>query len=274
MSGVKDLKIEKNDDVTRVASTRKYLKIEKSEGIARITFARPKHNVLDIEMMNELNAELESLISDNDLKCLVILGEGQSWCAGVEVADHKPEMVDDMISTFNRIFELIDKLEVPTIAAVHGACLGGGMEVAIACDIIVASKKAVFGQPEIKLGFFPPYAAIRLPQLVGQSRAIEICTTGKRYTAKEAKKMGLISYKVDGDEFTETVDKLVNEIRYSSPLIIRLNKRAVKQHLGADFSKALEGVSDLFLNTLMKTEDTLEGIKSFEEKRKPEWKNK
>jgi len=254
-------------------SEHKHLKVEKAQGVARITFDRPKHNVLNIEMMNELNAELESLIADNDLKCLVLLGQGTSWCAGVEVSDHKPELVNEMISTFNRIFELMDKLEVPIIAGVHGACLGGGMEVAIACDIIVASKKAVFAQPEIKLGFFPPYAAIRLPQLVGPAKAVEICTTGKRYSAKEAKKMGLIAYKADEDNFQETLDKLVAEIQYNSPLIIRLNKRAVKQHLGMDFPKAIQGVSDLFLNVLMKSEDTLEGIKSFEEKRKPVWKN-
>jgi cyclohexa-1,5-dienecarbonyl-CoA hydratase len=252
----------------------KHLKLEKADGLARITFARPKHNVLNIEMMNELNGELEKLIADKDLKCVVLLGEGASWCAGVEVADHKPEMVDDMIATFNRIFERIDKLEVPVIAAVHGACLGGGMEVAIACDMVIAAKKAVFGQPEIKLGFFPPYAAIRLPQLVGSAKAIEVCTTGKRYTAEQAKDMGFVNYAVDDEGFTEAVDKLVKEILYSSPLIIRLNKRAVKQHLGMAFPEAIQGVSDLFLNTLMKTADTLEGIKSFEEKRKPEWKNK
>ncbi len=252
----------------------KYLKVEKADGVARITFDRPKHNVLNIEMMNELNAELESLIADNDLKCLVLLGQGPSWCAGVEVSDHKPETVNEMISTFNRIFELMDKLEVPIIAGVHGACLGGGMEMAIACDIVVASEKAAFGQPEIKLGFFPPYAAVRLPQLVGPAKAVEICTTGKRYSTKEAKKMGLIAYKADEDKFKETLDKLVAEIQYSSPLIIRLNKRAVKQHLGMDFPKAIQGVSDLFLNVLMKSEDTSEGIRSFEEKRKPVWKNR
>jgi cyclohexa-1,5-dienecarbonyl-CoA hydratase len=252
----------------------KYLKIEKDDGIAKMTLARPKHNVLDIEMMNELNGELEGLIADADLKGLVIYGDGPSWCAGVEVADHKPEMVDDMISTFNRIFELLDKLEVPTIAAVHGACLGGGMEVAIACDIIVAGQSAVFGQPEIKLGFVPPYAAIRLPHLVGPSKAIEVCTTGKRYTAEEAQAMGMVNYAVADDQFNEAVDKLVKEIKHCSPLIIRLNKRAVKQHLGMPFTRALESISDLFLNTLMKTEDVLEGIASFEEKRRPVWKNK
>jgi cyclohexa-1,5-dienecarbonyl-CoA hydratase len=252
----------------------KHLKIEKADGVARITFARPKHNVLNIEMMEELNRELEGLVADNDLKGMVLYGEGPSWCAGVEVSDHKPEMAPEMIAAFNRIFELIDKLEVPTIAAVHGACLGGGMEVAIACDIIVASKSAIFGQPEIKLGFLPPYAAIRLPHLVGPSKAIEICTTGKRYTAEEMQQMGMVAYAVEDGQFNETVDKMVKEIQACSPLIIRLNKQAVKQHLGMHFPQALQGVSDFFLNKLMKTQDVLEGIASFEEKRKPVWKNK
>ena len=252
----------------------KNIQIETSDGVAKITLSRPKHNVFDIAMMRALNAGLENLLNDPQLKCLVLLGEGPSFCAGVEVNDHKPGKVDDMIATFNRIFELIDRFEVPTIAGAHGACLGGGLELAIACDIIVAADRAIFGQPEIKLGFFPPYAAIRLPSIVGQAKAIEICTTGKRYTAKEAKSMGFVSHTVEDEMFSEAVDKIANEIQVSSPLIIRLNKRAVKQHIGMEFSKALQGVGDLFLNTLMKTEDTFEGIRSFEEKRKPVWKNR
>ena len=251
-----------------------YLKVEKSDGVARITLDRPKHNVLDIDMMNELIVELEVLASDEELKCLVFNGAGPSFCAGVEVADHKPETVNLMIETFNRIFELIDRLDVPVIASVHGACLGGGMELAIACDIIAAAESAMFGQPEIKLAFLPPYAAIRLPHLVGPAKAIEICTTGKRYSAAEAQQMGMVCYAVADDQLTAATDKLVKEIQYNSPLIIRLNKQAVKKHLGLPFPQAVESVSDLFLNTLMKTEDVLEGIQSFEEKRKPVWKNK
>jgi cyclohexa-1,5-dienecarbonyl-CoA hydratase len=252
----------------------KWITIDSSGGVARITLARPKHNVLNIAMMQELIASLENLKADRELKCVVIAGAGPSWCAGVEVADHKPDQVDAMIATFNRMLELIEGQEVPTIAAVHGACLAGGMEAAIACDIVVAGQSAAFGQPEIKLGFFPPYAAIRLPQLVGPAKAIEICTTGKRYLAQDAKDMGFVNSCVEDGQLSQTVEGLVKEIAASSPLIIRLNKRAVKQHLGLGFSEALKGVSDLFLNTLMKTADTLEGIASFEEKRKPAWKNK
>ena len=254
-------------------SDQKNIKLAISEGVASIWLARPKHNVFNIGMMNELNQVLESLKSDIDLKCVIIFGEGPSWCAGVDVGDHKPELVGDMIATFNRIFQLIDELTVPTIAAVQGACLGGGMEVAIACDMIVASKKAIFGQPEVKLGFFPPFAAIRLPALIGPAKTIEICTTGRTFGADEALSLGMISQSVEPDQFENAVNKLVAEIKASSPLILRLNKLAVKKHLGMDFDKALAGVSDLFLNTLMKSEDTLEGIASFYEKRKPVWKN-
>jgi len=252
----------------------KHLRVEKVEGTARITLARPKHNVLNIEMMKEMIAQLELIAGGKDLKCLVILGQGPSWCAGVDVGEHKPEMVHEMITVFNRIFEILDTLEIPIIAAVHGAALGGGMELAIACDIIIAAKRASFGQPEIKLGFLPPYAAIRLPELIGPAKAIEICTTGKIYSADEACCMGFVGSVAKDEAFDEAVEKMIKEISACSPLILRLNKRAVKAHLGKNFSSAIQGVSDLFLNTLMKTEDTQEGIASFYEKRRPEWRNR
>ncbi len=250
------------------------LKFEKADGVARITLNRPKVNMMNIDMMVELNSLLESFVNDQDLKCVVIDAEGKHFSTGVEVGDHKPDKVDDMIGTFNRIFELLEQIDVPVIAVVQGFCLGGGMELAIACDVIVADTGASFGQPEIKVGFFPPYAAIRLPQLVGPAKAIEICTTGKFYKAQEAQRLGMVSHVAEDGQLAETAENIVKEIQASSPLIIRLNKRAVRQHLGLNFKQALEGVSDLFLNTLMKTEDTLEGIASYEEKRKPDWKNK
>ncbi|MBT8372707.1 MAG: enoyl-CoA hydratase/isomerase family protein [Deltaproteobacteria bacterium] len=252
----------------------KYLKYEKKDGVARLTLNRPKFNMMNIDMMNELNRRLEELVDDGDLKCVVFDAEGKHFCTGVEVADHKPENVDDMMATFNRIFVLMEQIEVPFIAAVQGYCLGGGMELAIACDTIVAAKGANFGQPEIKVGFFPPYAAIRLPQIVGPARAVEICTTGKFYSAEEAQLMGMVGHLAEDAQLSDTTASIIKEIQANSPLIIRLNKRAVKQHLGMEFKSALDGVSDLFLNILMKTEDTLEGIASYEDKRKPEWKNR
>ena len=251
-----------------------HLKFEKADAVARITFDRPRFNMMNIEMMNELNGLFETLMQEDDLKCIVLYAEGKHFCTGVEVADHKPDKVDDMIATFNRIFEFTEQIDVPIIASVQGYCLGGGMELAIAGDVIIAAESAQFGQPEIKVGFFPPYAAMRLPQLVGPARAIEICTTGKFYSAEDARRMGMVAYVSADDRLGETTDKIVKEIQANSPLIIRLNKKAVKQHLGMAFKPALASVSDLFLNTLMKSEDTLEGIASYEEKRKPVWKNR
>ncbi|MBU8909644.1 MAG: enoyl-CoA hydratase/isomerase family protein, partial [Desulfobacterales bacterium] len=196
-----------------------FIKIENDGQVARIILDRPKHNVLDIPMMNELNAELEKIAADDELKCVVITGEGRSFCAGVEVGDHKPDNVDAMVSTFNRIFELTNMIDIPIIAAVNGACLGGGMEVAIACDIVIASEKAIFGQPEIKLGFFPPYAALRLPELVGPAKAIEIVTTGQNYSAQESKDLGFVSKVASVDDFQAVVDGQVKQICHSSPLI-------------------------------------------------------
>lgn len=252
----------------------KCLKIDNDGQVARIILDRPKHNVLDIPMMNGLNEALLKIAADENLKCVTMTGKGPSFCAGVEVADHKPDNVDEMMFTFNRIFERINRIDIPIIAAVNGACLGGGMELAIACDIVIASEKAILGQPEIKIGFFPPYAAIRLPELVGVARAIEIVTTGQNYSAADAKDLGLVSKVAAADDFEKVVDSQIKQICHASPLIIRLNKRAVKRHIGTNFFQSMDRVSNYFLNTLMKTEDTLEGIASFEERRRPEWQNK
>ncbi|MBM9530002.1 enoyl-CoA hydratase/isomerase family protein [Desulfoprunum benzoelyticum] len=251
-----------------------YHQLTQENGIARITFNRPKHNVLNMAMMQELTAILADLNADAELKCVVIAAQGASWCAGVEVLDHKPDLAPDMIRIFDALLKQIHALSVPSIAAVNGACLGGGMEVAIACDMVVAARSAVFGQPEIKLGFLPPYAAVRLPRLVGPSRAIEICTTGKRYSAESMQQMGVVCDVFDDDALEKGVANLTKEIQHASPLIIRLNKKAVNQHVGMAIDDAMESVNDIFLNQLMHTEDTLEGLKSFEEKRRPEWKNR
>ena len=252
----------------------RYHQLTNEKGIARITLNRPKHNVLNMDMMQELTSVLADLNGDAEAKCVVIAAQGTSWCAGVEVLDHKPELAPNMIRIFDALLRQIHALAMPSIAAVGGACLGGGLEVAIACDMVVAARSAVFGQPEIKLGFLPPYAAVRLPHLVGPSRAIEICTTGRRYSAEAMQQMGVVCDVFSDESLEEGLTKLTKEIQHASPLILRLNKKAVKQHVAMELHDAMDSVNDMFLNQLMKTEDTLEGIRSFEEKRRPEWKNR
>ena len=248
--------------------------LDRDSKLLRLRLNQPKANLVDAAMIAALDSALSEHESNPDISTVLLDAEGPHFSFGASVEEHLPDQCADMLSSLHGLIIRMLEYPVPILAAVQGQCLGGGLEVVCGASQIFAASNANFGQPEIKLGFFPPYAAIRLPNLVGEAKAIEICTTGKRYTAKEAKSMGFVSHTVEDEMFSEAVDKMVNEIQSSSPLIIRLNKRAVKQHLGLKFSKALQGVEDLFLNTLMKTEDTAEGICSFEEKRKPLWKNR
>jgi len=247
----------------------------KREGdVARIVFHRPPLNVLNIEMIREINQALSGLLEDRDLKLLVFDHDGKAFSAGVEVAEHAPDKAEEMIEVFNEIFLLLNKFECPTLAAVRGACLGGGCEVAMFCDIVLASEKASFGQPEIKVGFFAPLAEIVLPRLVGRNRAIELLCTGRIISAAEAERIGLVNRCLPEEAFEEDLAKLIKKITAMSPLILRYSKGLVDRAMNKSFEAALEEVSQVFLGELIKTADCVEGLNAFLEKRKPEWKNR
>ncbi len=190
------------------------IKLEIADGVARLTLARPNHNVFNIEMMNEFNAALEKLMTTTPSNASSSSAKGPAGAPGSRSATTNPIWRTEDDRHIQPDFRADPSLQIPTIAAVHGACLGGGMEVAIACDIVIASDKAVFGQPEIKLGFFPPYAAIRLPELVGPAKAIEVCTTGKLYSAdKHCAQWDLSAKLLPCDDFAEAVEKLIKAIK-------------------------------------------------------------
>lgn len=254
--------------------TFKHIALEREGDVARILFRRPPLNVLNIEMIREINQALAGLLEDRDLKLLVFDHDGKAFSAGVEVAEHAPDKAEEMIEVFNGIFLLLEKFECPTLAAVRGACLGGGCEVAMFCDMVLASEKASFGQPEIKVGFFAPLAEIVLPHLIGRNRAIELLCTGRIISAAEADRMGLVNRCLPEEEFEEGLAKLIKNISSMSPLILRYSKTLVDRAMGKPFRSALEEVSSVFLGELIKTEDCAEGLKAFMEKRKPEWKNR
>lgn len=255
-------------------TTYDFLNVSVDDGIGRIFLNRPPVNVLNIQMMSDLNDALDKLSTDKELKLLEILAEGKAFCAGVEVADHAPDVVEDMIAQFDGIFERLARLEIPSLAVVNGAAVGGGCELVAGCDMVIASKRSKFGQPEIKLGFFPPFAAYALPRLVGRNRAIEICLFGDSIDADRAAAIGLINWAVEEEELDDKVKQLENSIRENSALIIRIAKKSIDANLGLPFSDAVSNLDDLFLNELLKTDDTLEGMNAFLEKRKPVWKNR
>lgn len=251
-----------------------FIHVNTDDSIGRIVLDRPPVNVLNIQMMHEINAALDGFAADSELKLVEIKAGGKAFCAGVDVADHAPDIVEDMIKVFDGMFARLASMPVPSLAVVNGAALGGGCELVAGCDMAIASKRSKFGQPEIRLGFFPPFAAYVLPKLVGRNRAMELCIVGDSISAEQAAVIGLINYAVENDLLEERTSQIEDSIRASSPLIIRLAKRAIDENLNKPFNDAIRNLDSLFLEKLMRTEDTQEGMKSFLEKRKPVWKNR
>ena len=257
-----------------MSTSYEFINVSTEEAVGRIVLDRPPVNVLNIQMMREINGALDAFAADEELKLVEIGAVGKAFCAGVDVADHAPELVAEMVEQFDGMFERLAALPVPSLAVVDGAALGGGCELVAGCDMAIASKRSKFGQPEIRLGFFPPFAAYALPKLIGHNRAIELCLLGESVGAERAAAIGLINRAVEDDKLAEELAGLEDGIRAASPLIIRLAKRAVVENLEKPFAEAMRSLDSLFLDELMKTEDTLEGMNSFLEKRKPVWKNR
>jgi cyclohexa-1,5-dienecarbonyl-CoA hydratase len=253
-----------------------HIRFEVSDGVARLTLNKPPLNVLDIAMMREINAALEGLGDDPTVKVLVFqAAEGsRAFSAGVDVAEHTADMVEEMIEVFHRIFRLLDGLEVPTVAAVGGAALGGGCELALFCDMVIASEKASFGQPEIQVGVFPPVAAVALPGIVGPKKALEMMLTGDRIRAAEAERLGLVNKVVPPEELRAAADEFVGKLAKLSGAVLRLTKRAVRIGSVGSFDDGLAAVEELYLGPLMSTEDAQEGLAAFMEKRAPVWKDR
>jgi cyclohexa-1,5-dienecarbonyl-CoA hydratase len=205
---------------------------------------------------------------------LVIDHRGKAFSAGVSIQDHTPEKVGEMITKFHGMFRLLNSLAVPSLALVDGMALGGGCELAVFCDMVIASDRATFGQPEIKVGVFPPVAAVLFPHLIGRNRALELLLTGEVIEATEARAIGLINKVIPAKSFREKTDEFVSKLTTLSVPVWRLTKRSVDRGLYMSVNEGITAVEQLYLGELMKTEDAREGLNAFLEKRRPIWKNK
>lgn len=247
---------------------------ERGDGVAKITLNHPPVNIMDIPTMREMNLALESLQGDKESKVLLFGATGKAFCAGVDVKDHTVDKVGEMVEVFHRIFRQMWSLEIPTVAAVNGAALGGGCELVTCCDMVIASDRATFGQPEIQVGVYPPVAAVVFPRLMPHMKAMELLLTGAVVDAQEAERLGIVNKVVPVDSFDDEVTGFVSKLTALSGIVLRLTKRAALQGMTLGFEEALRLSEDLYLNHLMKTEDATEGLQAFVEKRKPVWKDK
>lgn len=252
-------------------STHEFFDVSLEKGIARLTMRLPPLNILDRPMMTEMNAILAEVLSEADLVAVVISGAGKAFSAGVDVGDHAAETVASMLDLFHGIFRKLATTDALTIAAVNGAALGGGCELACFCDIVLASDRAKFGQPEVRVGVFPPVAAIVLPAQIGLRKAIELNALGSTIRAEEAHRLGLVNQVFPADSFDEHVEQYLDEIRSLSRPVVRLTKRITAHGTREAFLERLEQAERVYLDELMSLSDAHEGIAAFIEKRSPEW---
>jgi cyclohexa-1,5-dienecarbonyl-CoA hydratase len=242
--------------------------------IARLTLSHPPLNVIDLAMMDELSSALAEIEASPPISTVVIEGAGNCFSAGVDVAAHTPDNIHEMLQKFHAVIRAVVNAKKVTIAAVHGSCLGGGAELAMVCDIVIATQSATWGFPEIKLGCFPPVAAAALAALVGQKRAADLILTGASISGVEAASIGLATMAVPDGQLGSALEAKLAELSALSPAALALAKKAIYAWDAAHFDKGLARAEKIYLDELIQCEDAQEGIRAFLEKRPPQWTNR
>ena len=259
---------------TVVGSRLNRLALEVAPPAARIALHHPPLNIIDILMMEELAETLAEIERRPDVSVILLTGDGKDFSAGVNVADHTADKVEQMLQKFHAVIRALVATKKITIAAVHGHCLGGGAELAMVCDMAYTTASAEWGFPEIKLGCFPPVACTALAALIGQKRAAELILTGKTISGTEAAEIGLASRALPDGELTPAVEDTVRELVALSPAALVVTKKAVYAWDSMHFDKGLARAEKIYLEELIKTADAQEGIRAFMEKRKAKWLGK
>jgi cyclohexa-1,5-dienecarbonyl-CoA hydratase len=244
--------------------------------VARILFARPPLNVFTIAMMKEVKDAVNQIGKMNDV-CAIVFAAAQgakAFSAGVSIEEHRSETAYQMLESFHAVFHALNQSSKPVIALVTGGALGGGCELVAYADIAIATQSARFGQPEIKLGVFPPAACVMLPRVIGEKRARELILTGELFSADAARALGLINYVVAENELEAKAEQILNHLRQLSAPALETARRTMNEIRGLPFDEALKRAEDIYLNDLMSYKDPAEGIEAFIAKRPPQWKHK
>ncbi|MBI3476093.1 MAG: enoyl-CoA hydratase/isomerase family protein [Acidobacteria bacterium] len=242
--------------------------------VARLRLTNAPLNVIDIPMMRELSELLAEVEGRDDVSVILFEGDARAFSAGVDVKAHLPEQVREMLTGFHAVIRAVVGSRKITIAAVQGACFGGGAELAAVCDMVFTARDAQWGFPEIKLGCYPPVAAVALPALVGQKRATELILTGRQISGDEAVAIGLANRSARSEELGAVVEETIGEIKKMSPAALALAKKSIYAWDAIHFDKGLARAEKIYLEELIATDDAREGIAAFLEKRPAQWSGK
>lgn len=252
--------------------------LERKDRVAILTINRPeKMNALNAATRNDIVAAFEELRDDDSIRAVVVTGAGEkAFIAGADIGEFAGKTAHQQRGVMQRmgVFSIAEEFPKPVIAAINGFCLGGGCELALACDIRIASNKAKLGQPEINLGIIPGGGGTqRLTRLVGEGKAMELILTGKIVSADEALAMGLVNELTEPDALMARAMEVANQIAEKSPIALQAAKEAVKTAARANLREGLDREIDLFA-LCFASEDKEEGVRAFLEKRKPDFKGR
>jgi cyclohexa-1,5-dienecarbonyl-CoA hydratase len=250
------------------------VKFRIDKGVARMTLNRPDHNLLDESMLREIADGILFAGNAAEAKLVVLDSACKVFSGGIDIGEYTSQRVFQMLEAFHAVFTSMLEVGKPVICVVNGPAIGGGAELAAFGDLIVASPKARFAQPEITIGVFPPLASTILPYLVGPKTALEIILTGEPVTAERALELGMVNRLVPEAQLEKTVEELVARISAHSAPVLSMAKKAVLGGMGLSIKDGLKQSMDIFLNQLYRLEDSQEGLRALVEKRKPNWKNR
>lgn len=249
----------------------KSIQLQIDSRIARLALLRPPLNVIDLSMMEEMDRAW-TVIEESEANLVVLSGKSDNaFSAGVDIADHTVERVQGMLQCFHKVIRRIYSSDLISIAAIHGHTLGGGAELALASDFVIAADDLQFGFPEIEVGCYPPVAATLLPQIVGIHRASQFLLLGDIISAKKAKELGLVNLVVPRNEFETSVSEWLDLLLQKSAAVMAIAKKALHEENSFNFDRRLKLIEDLYLDKLTNTADMKEGIEAFMEKRIPDW---
>jgi cyclohexa-1,5-dienecarbonyl-CoA hydratase len=251
-----------------------FVKFRVEAGVARMTLNRPEHNLLNEAMLRELADGIIFAGDSREVKVIVLDSACKVFCGGIDLGEYTSQRVFQMLDAFHAVFAGMLDVGKPVICVVNGPAIGGGAELAAFGDLVVATPKAKFAQPEITIGIFPPLASTILPFLVGPKVALEIVMMGEAVTAERALELGMINRLVPEAQLEQTVKDLSARIAGHSGPVLTMAKKAILGGMGLSLRDGLKHSMNIFLNELYRLEDSQEGVRALVEKRKPEWKNR